>query len=525
MAQEWHYEINGERQGPITPRQLKQLAISGELRPADLIWKEGMVGWKPAKSIKGLFLAASQSAGIEPPPIPEHSTPTAPSQSESTFSPTEQLGLLKKMMTKFAGLTTPQKFLVGGVGGMGVIFFLCIGTCGLFGFLGDVGEEQSRNEQAGGFSESNQITDFSKVAYDYDFKQDEYKSIPPDTTRKSIFEKLDRGVTAANDFFDPKSKNFGKKPKVTTQKTLFSNSFVFANERLDGKWLEADGYQTSGGRFVEHGKYTIWYDKEKTGKFESGVALCGIRHGISEEYSQNGNVIASTPYVNGKLHGVVKTWFSNGKIKKDIRHYIEGKAHGHKTTWYDNGTKEYEIIYVNGKAEGVYRQWHLNGNPEIVSNFAHGIWHGDYATFEDDGFQLSKGRYEKGTRIGVWRIGFKRLGATEKYHIDVSAGGWTGGTKEKFLAKMVLEVTKKSWQQRDNASPREDFCNLIYESKESFFQTFGVPVSNELEIGSNKFMPTKILKYKCDDGVLRLRMRPTQNTPKNGEVLFEVRPS
>jgi tetratricopeptide (TPR) repeat protein len=69
MAQEWYYSKDGERQGPVTPQQLKQLAASGDLQPTDLIWKEGMDDWVQASKVKRLF---SEKTGREkmPPAVP-----------------------------------------------------------------------------------------------------------------------------------------------------------------------------------------------------------------------------------------------------------------------------------------------------------------------------------------------------------------------------------------------------------------------------------------------------------------------
>jgi len=65
MATEWHFTKAGEQHGPVTAAQLKELAKSGELLPEDLVWKEGMSEWKPARSVNGLL-----SARPAPPPPP-----------------------------------------------------------------------------------------------------------------------------------------------------------------------------------------------------------------------------------------------------------------------------------------------------------------------------------------------------------------------------------------------------------------------------------------------------------------------
>ncbi len=55
---EWHYTVNGQPAAvPVNAAQLKQLADSGQLKPTDLVWQEGMLEWAQAGSIKGLFPA------------------------------------------------------------------------------------------------------------------------------------------------------------------------------------------------------------------------------------------------------------------------------------------------------------------------------------------------------------------------------------------------------------------------------------------------------------------------------------
>lgn len=77
MATEWHYTKVGEQHGPVTASELKELAKSGELSPEDLVWKEGMSEWKPARSVNGLL-----SARTIPLPPPTPSSPQAPASAK-----------------------------------------------------------------------------------------------------------------------------------------------------------------------------------------------------------------------------------------------------------------------------------------------------------------------------------------------------------------------------------------------------------------------------------------------------------
>ncbi len=55
MATAWMYSRNGHEFGPVSSKQLKQLAATQELTPEDLVWKEGMKRWARADAVKGLF--------------------------------------------------------------------------------------------------------------------------------------------------------------------------------------------------------------------------------------------------------------------------------------------------------------------------------------------------------------------------------------------------------------------------------------------------------------------------------------
>src|SRR5947208_1401881 len=79
----WHFTRDGKKFGPYTAAQLKQYADSGQLVPTDLVWKEGMEGWKPASTVKELF--AAQQPPSKPAPLAQpSSTPGNPFESLAT---------------------------------------------------------------------------------------------------------------------------------------------------------------------------------------------------------------------------------------------------------------------------------------------------------------------------------------------------------------------------------------------------------------------------------------------------------
>jgi hypothetical protein len=86
MAQEWHYAKNGERHGPVTTKQLKELADSGDLQPSDLVWTEGRDEWKPASVVKGLF-SGKTSRTAPPPSLPGKTPPPVSAPSIADAAP------------------------------------------------------------------------------------------------------------------------------------------------------------------------------------------------------------------------------------------------------------------------------------------------------------------------------------------------------------------------------------------------------------------------------------------------------
>jgi hypothetical protein len=71
MSDKWFYAGDGRQHGPYAAERLTQLAASGELQPATLVWKEGMGGWQPTSAVSELA-----SLRFADTPAPQKATPT-----------------------------------------------------------------------------------------------------------------------------------------------------------------------------------------------------------------------------------------------------------------------------------------------------------------------------------------------------------------------------------------------------------------------------------------------------------------
>jgi hypothetical protein len=93
----WYYASGGQQRGPVKTAQLKQLATSGELKPEDLVWCDGMPNWAPAGSVKGLLPAdASRAVDTSTSPattetLPHQTTDSAKSSPAGDHQYREQL--------------------------------------------------------------------------------------------------------------------------------------------------------------------------------------------------------------------------------------------------------------------------------------------------------------------------------------------------------------------------------------------------------------------------------------------------
>ena len=73
---DWYYAKDNKQFGPMSTVELKRLSQTGELRPEDLVWTEGMKEWSAARKVKGLFDEGPGGAKTAAPPAA--ATPSAP---------------------------------------------------------------------------------------------------------------------------------------------------------------------------------------------------------------------------------------------------------------------------------------------------------------------------------------------------------------------------------------------------------------------------------------------------------------
>lgn len=116
----YFYTRNGEKHGPFTAEEFKNLAAAGDLLPSDLVWKEGKPKWVKASTVKGLLPASSSTAsspvsqrahGQDRSPEPAVAASSKPDQPAFRHRITaRQLALLSAERTKIVGISLPLAY-------------------------------------------------------------------------------------------------------------------------------------------------------------------------------------------------------------------------------------------------------------------------------------------------------------------------------------------------------------------------------------------------------------------------------
>jgi hypothetical protein len=120
---QWYYSKNGTQLGPITGDELRAKIGSGEISPADLVWKEGMSDWLPSARVPELAPSSAIPSAVS-------SIPAASGNGEaSPYAAPVNAGypVQPQMVVPSSGKATASMVL----GIVGLVF----GICGCYGFV------------------------------------------------------------------------------------------------------------------------------------------------------------------------------------------------------------------------------------------------------------------------------------------------------------------------------------------------------------------------------------------------------
>jgi hypothetical protein len=64
----WYCIVDNQQYGPVTEEAMRSWVQAGRVKAGDYVWTEGMVQWRPAGEVPGLFVAPSAPPAPQVPP-------------------------------------------------------------------------------------------------------------------------------------------------------------------------------------------------------------------------------------------------------------------------------------------------------------------------------------------------------------------------------------------------------------------------------------------------------------------------
>jgi len=132
---------------------------------------------------------------------------------------------------------------------------------------------------------------------------------------------------------------------------------------LTGPFLIRDG--VTFDQETEQPVNGLWVRKAEVWRYESPYKN-GRLHGVSKTFLSNGRLVRKTAYKNGLKHGLDES-FDYGHLMESTA-YFEGQRHGLSRSYDRNQRLVQQGQYVNGKREGYW----LDESPSLSVNMREG---------------------------------------------------------------------------------------------------------------------------------------------------------
>ncbi|WP_232555693.1 hypothetical protein [Klebsiella variicola] len=162
----------------------------------------------------------------------------------------------------------------------------------------------------------------------------------------------------------------------------------------DGKVKEKNVYRQ--GKVV--GESMTYYPSGQV-RFISHKNDNGNDDGVTEEYSNEGKLISTATYKDGKQLAK-KNWYENGQLKQEVLFDNAGRREGVSREWFANGKLYTAVSYKQGIKEGRSEEWQENGQPKSLFMYKNGKLDGEYQYWNERGKLLYSTQYKDDKKNG-----------------------------------------------------------------------------------------------------------------------------
>lgn len=156
----------------------------------------------------------------------------------------------------------------------------------------------------------------------------------------------------------------------------------------------------------EHGKETgtfKYYNDDEKSTLAATRVFNADGSCYTTFFDENGKKVNEGKEVNRLREGQWKMYFKGKDMVMQLESYKAGKLDGLTKIYYDNGKVSEEINYKDGRRNGSYKKYGPGGKLEEDSVFKDDKLHGPATYYDDNGVIASKGVFADNKKTGKWQ--------------------------------------------------------------------------------------------------------------------------
>ncbi len=145
-----------------------------------------------------------------------------------------------------------------------------------------------------------------------------------------------------------------------------------------------------------------------------------VKHGVFQNYYDNGQLKSRVEYLDGRENGLMTTWQNDGKLISTLS-YKDGLLDGICTYYDSDGRRMSSGTYRQGKEDGVFTLFYPSGRIQGKTTWKDGVQHGRYEVWWENGKMAKLGQTKDGLVDGHWKVwdSTGRLTLEEEYFANV----------------------------------------------------------------------------------------------------------
>lgn len=150
-----------------------------------------------------------------------------------------------------------------------------------------------------------------------------------------------------------------------------TTEFVQGVHKVKTVIYHENGHKASEGVFIDQKKDGVWrYYANNDQLITVEEYVQGKRSGTWQVFSkETGNLLEETHYLNDRLNGVYKTFYTDGTVSLE-ENYLEGKRNGRSTAYFPKGKISVTGDYLKGKRIGSWEFYDASGKHRSTMEYA-----------------------------------------------------------------------------------------------------------------------------------------------------------